>query len=83
MGVVYMARQVRLKRMVAIKMIRAGVYAVAEELARFQVEGEAVARMSHPNIVQVYELGMSGNFPFLVLVSAALKHALNSSNLLY
>jgi hypothetical protein len=57
MGVVYKARHVRLKRLVAVKMIRAGEDAGAQELARFRTEAEAVARLQHPNIVQLYELG--------------------------
>ena len=57
MGVVYKARHVRLKRLVAIKMILGGAQASAEQLARFQSEAEAVARLQHPNIVQVYEIG--------------------------
>src|SRR5947199_275897 len=51
MGVVYLARQVGLNRFVALKMIRAGVQASAEELERFVGEAEAVARLSHPNII--------------------------------
>jgi serine/threonine-protein kinase len=55
MGVVYKARQTRLNRLVAIKMIRAGAYAGAGERARFCVEGEAVARLQHPHVIQVHE----------------------------
>src|SRR6266576_171226 len=45
MGVVYCARQVALDRVVALKMIRTGAHAGAEERARFRVEAEAVARL--------------------------------------
>jgi tetratricopeptide (TPR) repeat protein/tRNA A-37 threonylcarbamoyl transferase component Bud32 len=66
MGVVYKARQVRLKRLVAIKMILSA-YAHGEEHARFRAEAEAVARLQHPNIVQIYEVGEAQNRPFIVL----------------
>ena len=57
MGVVYQARQVALNRLVALKMIRTADLAGPEELERFRIEAEAVARMQHPNIVQIYEIG--------------------------
>src|SRR5262249_49782142 len=57
MGIVYKAQQVRLKRPVALKMIRSGAYAEAQELNRFRAEAEVVARFQHPNIVQIYEVG--------------------------
>jgi serine/threonine-protein kinase len=67
MGVVYQARQQGLKRLVALKMILAGSHAGPAEVARFQAEAEAVARLQHPNIVQVYEVGKHGGYPFLSL----------------
>ncbi len=57
MGVVYLAREVRLNRPCALKMIRAGNLAGARETSRFLAEAEAAAKLRHPNIVQVYSLG--------------------------
>ncbi len=67
MGVVYRARQVALNRMVALKMILAGYEASAQTTARFLREGKAVARLRHPNIVQVYELGESEGLPYYTM----------------
>jgi serine/threonine protein kinase len=67
MGVVYKARHIRLNRMVALKMISAGAGASAKELARFHTEAEAAARLQHPNIVQIYEVGECHNRPYLAL----------------
>jgi tetratricopeptide (TPR) repeat protein len=56
-----------LRRVVAVKMLSAGMADFAEAVARLRVEGEAVARLSHPNIVQVYEVGEYESRPFLVM----------------
>jgi lipoprotein NlpI/predicted Ser/Thr protein kinase len=67
MGVVYKAWQVQLKRTVALKMILPGAAPDADQVARFRREAEAVARMHHPNIVQIYEIGEHEGLPFFSL----------------
>jgi serine/threonine-protein kinase len=57
MGVVYKGRHLQLNRVVAIKMLLAGTCATAAERERFLREAEAAARLQHPNIVQVYDVG--------------------------
>jgi WD40 repeat protein/predicted Ser/Thr protein kinase len=67
MGVVYLARQVRLKRLVALKMILAGAHAADQERTRFRTEAEAVARLQHSNVVQIYEVGEHDGRPYIAL----------------
>lgn len=67
MGVVYKARHIALNRFVALKMVWGGVHADAEQRHRFRMEAEAVARLQHPNIVQIHEVGDVNGQPFLAL----------------
>jgi ABC-type amino acid transport substrate-binding protein len=67
MGVVYLARQVKLDRTVALKMILAGPHAGPAERARFVTEARATARMHHPHIVQIHEVGEADGLPYFVL----------------
>jgi serine/threonine-protein kinase len=67
MGEVYLARQKGLDRLVALKLIRSGSAIDPELLGRFSTEAQALARLKHPNIVQVYEIGEEGRVPFISL----------------
>src|SRR5262249_36007968 len=67
MGVVYRARQRGLQRDVALKIIISGSHASRAELARFRAEAEAVARLQHPGIVQIHEVGEQAGCPYLAL----------------
>ena len=67
MGVVYKAQHLALNRTVALKMVLAGGHAGPRELARFRTEAEAVARLQHPNIVQIHEVGEADGHPYCAL----------------
>jgi WD40 repeat protein len=67
MGVVYRARHVALNRRVALKLVLAGPHAGPDRLARIRVEAEAVARLQHPNVVQIFEVGQHDGCTFLAL----------------
>ena len=71
MGVVYKAREVRLNRTVAVKMVLAADVTSPEALVRFLTEAETIARLQHPNIVQVFGMGDHDGRPFFVMEYAA------------
>jgi WD40 repeat protein/tRNA A-37 threonylcarbamoyl transferase component Bud32 len=67
MGVVYRARNLKLNRAAAIKMILAGTYQDSTARMRFLMEAEAVAQLDHPNIIQVHEFGTHDDLPYFAL----------------
>jgi len=67
MGVVYKARSVSLQRPCALKMILAGAHSGADEIERFKTEAQAIARLQHAGIVQVFEIGEHDGLPFMAL----------------
>ena len=67
MGVVFRARDLRLKRDVALKLILTGQLASEAEVKRFLNEAEAAAQLEHPNIVPIYEVGESGGRHFFAM----------------
>ena len=67
MGVVYRARDGAIGRVVALKMLSAELGAEDELHRRFEREAEAIGRLSHPNIVTVYDLGKSDGQLFMAM----------------
>src|SRR5215207_2682764 len=68
MGIVYLARDPALKRLVAVKVMSPERALDPEARARFQREAEAVAKISHPNVVAVYSVGeLANGIPYLVM----------------
>src|SRR6266540_174626 len=66
MGEVYRARDPRLKRDVAVKVLPSAFSADPERLARFEQEARAAAALSHPNILAVYDVGQHDGSPYIV-----------------
>src|SRR5213594_219715 len=66
MGEVYRARDTRLKREVAIKMLPAAFSTDAERLRRFEQEAEAAGRLDHPNILAIHDVGTHEGAPYVV-----------------
>ncbi len=67
MGVVHEAVDQRLRRTVALKMIRGSSFADEAEVARFTIEAEAAASLDHPSIVPIYEIGQAEGQPFFTM----------------
>jgi serine/threonine protein kinase len=67
MGVVYRACQLSLKRLVALKLIRDGALASAQQRARFRIEAEAAARVRHANVVAIYDVGEHQGRPYFAM----------------
>lgn len=66
-GVVYRARQVKLDRMVALKMLLASHWASRDEVSRFQVEARVAAGLAHPNLVKVFDVGEAQGLHYFVM----------------
>ena len=67
MGEVYSARDTRLGRSVAIKILPAPISATSDELRRFELEARSASALNHPNIVTIYELGQEGSIHYIAM----------------
>jgi len=67
MGEVYRARDTRLERSVALKVLPQAIAADGDRLRRFEQEARSIAALTHPNIVAVYDVGVQEGTPFLVM----------------
>jgi len=67
MGAVYKGRQFILNRIVAVKVMPPRAADGGSIIDRFQREARLLARLSHPNVVAVYDFGLAGNFPYFVM----------------
>lgn len=67
MGIVYLAKELELNRLVAIKLLLGGELSSLEHRRRFRAEAQAAAALRHPNIVQVDDIGDIGDQPYIVM----------------
>ncbi|MEZ5385861.1 MAG: serine/threonine-protein kinase [Prosthecobacter sp.] len=67
MGIVYEAEDLKLRRVVALKVIRNVLFATREEASRFKAETQAIAQLDHPNIVPIYESGEVDGLPYYTM----------------
>lgn len=67
MGVVYKAKHRNLNRLAAVKMVLGGNFSSAQERQRFQLEAESAAKLDHPAIVPIYEIGHHDGQPFFAM----------------